>query len=134
MYRFIIRCTRPPARKDAEKDLEWFCKSLGLMGVRDKKRTSFKIFKILLKESRKGNVLTCEEIASRVHLSRAAVHYHLKNMVKSGLVINIDNAFELRMRNLQNIVDEIQKDIERALSDIRRIAQDIDKEFKMPVR
>jgi hypothetical protein len=46
--------------------------------------------------------------------------------MKAGLVVKFGSEFELRMNSLHKTIEEIEKDITRTLSDIKRIAGDID--------
>ena len=133
MKQITIRTLRPPAKKNLKKDIEWFCHSLGLLGERDKKKSSFRIFETIVKANRK-NGISADELARAVGMSRTAVMHHVNTMIMAGLVVKEGGRFELRMKSLQKIVDEIELDINRTLRAVREVAKDIDKRMNFPVR
>lgn len=130
----MIRTTHPPTECDVEKDIEWFCESLGLLGKRDKHKTGLRIFMILIESSKNKKMVSVNEIAKRAGVTRTTVIHHLKTMKGAGLVVRKNGNYELRMRSLQKIVDEIKLDIERTLNTVREIAEDIDRMLNLPVR
>lgn len=121
----IVR-SRKPKEKDINKELQWISKSLGLFSERDKEKSCFRVFVQLLEESHNHNPLSSDEIASRSNLSRATVIHHINRLMDSGLVIQRNNRYILRVDNLQNLVDEIEKDMVNFFKDIKKIAKDID--------
>lgn len=127
-----IRSLRQPTEEDIDNDIEWFCESLGLLGERDRDKTGLKIFKSILKAKNSG--ISAEDLSEKANISRTAVIHHTKTMINSGLIVKEGGIFELRMRSLQKVVDEIRLDMERVLKSIREIAEDIDREFMLPVR
>ncbi|MCD6590896.1 MAG: ArsR family transcriptional regulator [Candidatus Aenigmarchaeota archaeon] len=129
-----IRSLKPPTRANLDEDLEWFCKSLGLVNRRDKHKTCFKVFRLIIDYSKKGEEISANEIARQIGITRTAVIHHLRTLKDAGIVINEGTTYELRMRSLQKIVDEIKMDLERTLAHVREIAEDIDKMLEMPVR
>mgnify|MGYP005631848785 CR=1 FL=1 len=125
---------KQPTKETLEKDIEWFCESLGLLGERDKQKTGLKVFKAVLNEVNRDNEISAEDIANKIKMSRTAVMYHLNMMLEAGMLRRDGCMFELRTINLQKLVDEIERDIERTFHLIREIAEDIDKSMKLPVR
>ena len=73
--------------------------------------------------------MTSDEIALRSNISRATVIHHLNRLIESGLVIPHNTKYLLRSDNLEDLVDEIKKDMLRALEDIKSMAEDIDEEL-----
>ncbi len=134
MKEITLRVLRPPVEDDIDLDIQWFCRSLGLLGKRDVNNTGFKIFKILLENCKEGCTISVNEIAQRVGMTRTGIVHHLNIMRNAGLVINQGTHYELRMRSLQKTVDEIRLDIERVIQTIRDVATDIDKRLNLPVR
>ncbi len=121
----IIRYRRP-AKKDLNDELQFFGNSLGLFGDRDKDRSCFRVFIELLKATRVNNGMSSDELAARTGLSRGTVVYHLKRLMDSGLVIYEEGKYFLRAGNLQAVMEEIQKDVNRTMDDLTRIAGEID--------
>lgn len=134
MKREFQKITIIKLRKSSEKnlnaDLQWFSNSLGLFNERDKEKSCFRVFIALIKASRaRREGLTSDEIALRSNISRATVIHHLNRLIESGLVIPHNTKYLLRSDNLEDLVDEIKKDMLRALEDIKSMAEDIDEEI-----
>ena len=121
-----MRKLREPTDKDTSKDIEWVCNSLGFVTARDQGQTAFKILRALVKSAKKGVGMTSEELTKVVEPTIGSVIYHLKKLMKSGLVIKIGSIYELRMNSLLSTIEEIQKEIDFAVEDIKSIAKDID--------
>lgn len=131
---YIIRVIRPPHYKNLEEDLKWICKVLGITSNRDRNETSYKIFREILYASRNNRFPTIEELSNNLKISRTAVLHHVRVMMERGIIIRHGKYLEMRTMNLENTLDEIFEDLERAISNIKRIAESIDKELKLPVR
>jgi len=124
----IIRF-RKPLKKDINEELQWLGSSLGLFNLRDKDSSCFRIFIELVKSSRKKKPLSSDELAYKTGLSRGTVIHHLNRLMGSGIVVNEKNKYILRVENLKVLVEEIEKDIKRACSDLKEIAKNIDEEL-----
>lgn len=121
--------SRKPAQNDINKDLQWFSESLGLFNERDKERSCFRIFVELVKSSRRKQLLSSDELAERTNLSRGTVIHHINRLIESGLVSVYDGRYLLRVENLETLVAEVQKDLNRVFSDLKEIAQELDSEL-----
>ena len=124
----IIR-HRKPSSKDINTKLQWFGSSLGLFNLRDKDKSCFRIFIELLKSSKHNQGLTSDEIAEKSNLTRGTVVHHLDKLIKAGLVVHDHNKYILRVDNLSMLVEEIKKDVQRTMNDLKEIAEIIDKEL-----
>ncbi len=120
---------RKPAEKDVNADLQWFSRSLGLFGERDREKSCFRVFLELVKAIKRGKGLSSDEIALRSNLSRATVIHHLKRLQDSGLVIYFEGKYILRVENLESLITEVKKDVLRTLEDLHDIAKDLDEEL-----
>lgn len=124
----IVRYSKP-LKKNINEDLQWFGSSLGLFNLRDRNSSCFRIFIELVKSSRKKKPLSSDELAYKTGLSRGTVIHHLNKLIGSGMVVSEKNKYILRVENLKVLVDEIEKDIKRACSDLKEIAKNIDEEL-----
>jgi predicted transcriptional regulator len=122
----IIRTTKP-IKKDINQQLQWFGDSLGLFNLRDKDKSRFRIFIELLKAAKTRQPLTSDEIAEKLNLSRGTVIHHVNSLMEAGIVVHQEGRYMLRVENLKVLIEEIEKDAERALDDLKEIANDIDK-------
>jgi len=126
----LIKSSRPEGR-DINSDLQWLGSSLGLFNIRDKDKSTFRIFIELLKNSKKKRLLSSDEIAERLKLSRGTVIHHMNKLMEAGIVMNERNRYLLREDNLELLVTDIGKDIKRTVNDLRTIAKEIDKWFEI---
>ena len=134
LEQFIVRKLRELTEKQLDKDIEWVCNSLGFVTPRDHDKTAFKILKALIKSAKEGKGMTSEELTQVVEPTIGSVIYHLKKLMKAGLVVKLDGNYELRMNSLLTTIDEIQKDINMSLKDIKKVAEDIDNKIGLEHR
>lgn len=114
--------------------MEWFCRSLGLLGKRDRNKTGMKIFAMLVEAAKEYKSVDADVVAQKVKVTRTAVLHHIRTMEDEGLVERGNGGFGLRAHNFRDLVDEIEKDVVRALGSIKEIAEDMDSRMNMPVR
>lgn len=124
----IIRTSRPRHR-DVNEELKWLGQSLGLFSERDKESSLYRLFVELLQSSKRGEALTSDQLAFRLDLSRGTVVHHLNKLLESGLVISHRNKYNLRVNNLEVLVDELRRDVRRTLDNLKQIAKQIDEEL-----
>ncbi len=124
----IIR-SQKPSKNNLNEELKWFGRSIGLFGLRDKDKSCYRVFVELLRSARAQKPLTSDEIAYRLKLSRGTVVHHLNKLIESGVVMSNKNQYMIRVDNLAVLVDELEKDMERAFSDLREVARIIDSEL-----
>jgi len=124
--RITIVNIRKPVTRNVNQELQWLGTSLGLFNLRDKDKSCFRIFIELLKAAKVKQPLRSDEIASRANLSRGTVIHHINKLMESGIVVNEGNRYMLRVDNLKSLIDEVEKDIERACDGLNDIASEID--------
>ncbi len=124
--RITIINARKPSQKNVNQELQWLGTSLGLFNVRDKDKSCFRIFLELLKAAKAKSPMTSDEMADRLQLSRGTVIHHINKLMESGLVVHEKQKYMLRVDNLQLLIDELEKDINRTMGDLREVAQSID--------
>ncbi len=129
LNRITIVKLRKPTDKDVNKDLQWLSESFGLFGERDKEKSTFRVFLELIKATRKRTALSSDDIALKSHLTRATVIHHLHKLQESGLVMNHENVYILRVDNLESLVSEVRKDVLRAFQDLQDVAKELDEEL-----
>jgi len=134
LRQFTVKRLREPVDKQLDEDIEWICNSLGFLSSRDQDKTAFRIFKALIEAAKDGSGLTSEELTEFVEPTIGSVHYHLKKLMRAGLVVKLGSAYELRMNSLRKTIEEIERDIHRTLADIKRIAGDIDNQVGLEHR
>lgn len=123
----VIRTKKPDAYNLNEL-LQWFGGSLGLFNLRDKDRSCFRVFIILLKDVKgKAIGLTSDDIAELTSLSRGTVVHHLNKLIEAGLVSNERNKYYLKVDNLEELVELVKRDTNRAFDNLKEIGVEIDR-------
>ena len=128
--RIIINRHKRPEEQNLNQELQWLCDSLGLFGSRDKDKSRFRTFLILLK-SVDSEGLTSDQISDKVGLSRGTVVHHLHSLMNSGLVISERSRYMIRVDNLSELIDEVERDILKTISELKEAASDIDKRLNL---
>ncbi|MBI2558112.1 winged helix-turn-helix transcriptional regulator [Candidatus Woesearchaeota archaeon] len=124
--RITIVNIRKPAEHNVNQELQWFGSSLGLFNLRDKDKSTFRVFIELLKSAKAKHTLTSDELALRLALSRGTIIHHINKLMESGIVIHEGNRYTLRVENLKSLIEEVEKDIKRACDDLKEVAKEID--------
>ena len=125
--RITIFNIRKPAERNINDELQWLGSSLGLFNLRDKDKSCFRVFIELIKNAKIGKSLSSDEIAYRLSLSRGTVIHHINKLIDSGMVIQADRGYILRVSTLRELIDEVEKDLRRTCDELRDMAQEIDK-------
>jgi len=125
--RVTIVTSRKPRERTVNEELQWFGQSLGLFNLRDRDKSCFRVFIELLKSAKRKQPLSSDELAIRLNLTRGTVIHHINKLMESGIVVYGKKKYLLRVDNLKELVSEIEKDIERACSDLKEVADDIDR-------
>jgi len=124
--RITIVNIRKPNEHNVNQELQWFGSSLGLFNLRDKDKSTFRVFIELLKSAKAKQTLTSDELAARLDLSRGTIIHHINKLIESGLVIHEGNTYILRVDNLKSLIVELEKDLRRACDDLKEVAKEID--------
>ena len=122
-----IVTSRMPHERAINQELQWFGESLGLFNLRDRDKSCFRVFIELLKSAKRKQPLSSDELALRLDLSRGTVIHHINKLIEAGIVVPGRKKYLLRVDNLREVVNEIEKDVERACSDLKEVADDIDR-------
>jgi predicted transcriptional regulator len=112
--------------RNINDELQWFGSSLGLFSLRDKDKSTFRIFIVLLKSLKSQKTLTSDEIAHLTNLSRGTVIFHLNKLMESGIVSQERNKYALNVENLKELVDLVEGNIKKTMDNLRTVAGDID--------
>ena len=126
LSQFTVKKLREPVEKQLDEDIEWVCNSLGFLTLRDQDKTASRILNALIQSAGEGKGLTSEELTQLVEPTIGSVIYHLKKLMKAGLVVKLNSTYELRMNSFFKTIDEIEREIISILRDIKKIAGDID--------
>lgn len=121
----IIRAKRPPLT-NVNDELQWFGGSLGLFSLRDKDRSAFRIFIELVKAGQNQDMISSDDLAVRLGLTRGTVVHHLNKLLEAGIIINNRNRYELRVNSLRALVQELENDMRQTCEELYRVAEQLD--------
>lgn len=122
-FSITIKKIKKPKNSNLNQDIQIISQSLGLFTKRDKEKSCFRVFIEILKH--KG--LTAEEITVSTNLTRATIIHHLNSLMKNGLVIKKKHRYYLRGNNLEGLIKEVSKDMNKTFSDLNKLAKNIDR-------
>lgn len=128
--RITIIKIRRPERPSLNEELQWFGSSLGLFNLRDRDKSCFRIFIELLRATKENHSITSDELAEKLQLSRGTVVHHLHKLMETGLVVYERKGYILRVHNLSALIEELEEDMARTCTTLRKIAEDIDRRMR----
>ena len=127
--RFTIINMHRPYKSTINEDLQWLGSSLGLFSLRDKDKSCFRIFIELLKSAKRHQGLSSDEMAARLKLSRGTIIFHINKLASTGIVINDKNKYMLRVDSLKELINEIDKDLNRTMDRLKEVGDKIDEQL-----
>lgn len=122
---------RSTPQQNIHDQLIWLAESFGLLSLRDKDKSCYRLFIELVKCTKTKQALTSDELANRLSLSRATTIHHLKNLIKHGLVKHIDNRYVMTTDSLIELMQEIDNNYKRTMKQIAVIAKKLDDELQL---
>jgi len=120
---------QPTARPDVNEELQYLGGALGLFNLRDKDKTRFRVFIALLKALKRQEGMSSDDLADQLGLTRATVLHHLEALMDAGIVENNKGIFQLRVDNLEELVDLVQADIDKTMMELKEVARNVDREL-----
>ncbi len=126
----IIRIHHPDS-DNINEELQYLGHSLGLFSERDKDKSCYRIFVILIKALKTRKQLTSDDIAALTHLSRGTVIHHLTRLMEAGIVTNQKNYYILSVDNMAELVDLVKKNLDKTFTQLQGIAKNIDKKLAL---
>jgi predicted transcriptional regulator len=131
IFRISISPVERPLSRNVNEELQWLGGTLGLFGLRDKDKSCFRIFIELVKHARASEMVSSDELAERLHLTRGTVIHHINKLMDSRIVIVKHNRYVLRESTLSALVDKLRADLDSSLNELQDIAQDLDKRLEL---
>jgi len=132
-FKIVIRRIERPFSGSVEDEFEWICRTLGFFEAIDREKTASNLFKEVVAATEMKKPLTSSELAEKVGMSRGSVVNHLNNLQRSGLVVRQGRNYLARSRSMLRTIEEIEEDIDRIFSKMKKTAREIDEEFGLKV-
>lgn len=123
----IIRRVDNPPEPTPESKLEWICECLGIDPSDELARG---IFKELVLASEKGEGVSTREMKEKSNVTQGAIVYHMNSFMRSGIIVKQGRRYYLRSRSLENTIEDIEQDMLRMMSRMRKIAKLLEDDFK----
>lgn len=127
----IIKTREQPEATDINELIQWLGGSLGLFNPRDKDKSCYRIFVVLLKQLKShGSGLSSDDIATATKLSRGTVIHHLNRLMDAGLVSAHRGLYGLRVDSLEELVEQIQAQVNKTFEDVKKVATFLDRRLE----
>ncbi|MGV8172439.1 MAG: ArsR family transcriptional regulator [Candidatus Woesearchaeota archaeon] len=126
----IIRM-RKPEQEHINDELKFLGESLGLFSERDKDKSCFRIFILLIKALKTGHKLTSDEIADSTNLTRGTIIHHLNRLMESGIVVSQKNYYMLAVDSMEELVELVKNNLTKTFDNLKPIARNIDKKLEL---
>jgi len=126
----LVKIRQMP-KHNIHEELIWFANSLGLVNKRDKDKSCYRLFIELVKAAKNKELLSSDDLAARLNLTRATVIHHLKNLNRMGIVKHIDGRYILTSDSLIELMRDIDNNYRRTMKQIYAIAKAIDDELEL---
>lgn len=108
-----------------------FGNNLGLFGLRDRDKSCYRIFIVLVKALKLKLELTSDEIALQTGLTRGTIVHHLNNLMDAGIVTNYRNKYFIDVDNLTELVKDMRKNVDGFFNNLAVLADRIDEDLKL---
>ena len=106
-HKITIVTVRRSREDNINKELQWLGNSLGLFNLRDRDSSCFRVFITLVRKAKRNEVMSSDEIAERLHLTRGTVVHHLTKLMNAGIVVRESGGYLLRENNLRDVIKDI---------------------------
>lgn len=117
---------REPREPNLNDLLQWFGESLGLFSSRDKDKSCYRIFILLIKALKLKVGLTSDEIAMQTNLTRGTVIHHLNTLMDMGVVVNVRNKYSLNFDTLEELTEKVRVEVNKTFDNLKNIGSKID--------
>jgi len=131
-FELSLKGIEPPFSNNLSEELDYLCKSFGLLEPLGKEKTASLVFKELYNSSRieKGHhgMLSSSELAKRLGISRGAVINQLNNLQRSGLVVKRGRQYAVRSNSILRTIEELESDVDKVFEKAKKVARKIDED------
>jgi len=117
----------PQTQQNPDEQLKFICECFGIDPEKDS--LAYEIFKEIVEAQKGDKGVRTIEVTKRVHVTQAAVVYHMNTFMRTGLIVKDGREYRLRGRTLDETFDELEQDMIRRIRRMREIARAIDETF-----
>ncbi len=120
-----------PDLSNINLNIQYLGSCLGLFGLRDKDSSCFRLFVELVKIAKKKSVISSDELAFKLGLSRGTVVHHLNKLIAAGIVTRADNRYFLVKPTMFQVVEHIEKEVNTLMKNLKKVAKKLDEQIGM---
>lgn len=121
-----MKTPRKVPRSDLDSQISWICHNLGLVQGRDTENITQKLFATLLRELSRGEPPTSERLSQLLAIEQQRVNYHLRALIKAGLVKREKRRLILQEETLEETLEEIRRRMNKRMTKAVQTAKAID--------
>ncbi len=124
----IIKSVEKPYSNDPDSFISWFCKSFGLESELDNNDSIEKdLLKGFIEAALSGKGISSSDLAKKFKIARTTIIYHLNRLIDAGWIVKRGRIYYLRGKELSDVIEEIEYDINREMMRMLDIARQFDK-------
>jgi predicted transcriptional regulator len=103
-----------------------FGQALGLFSSRDKDKSCYRIFIVLVKALKANIELSSDDLAMQTGLTRGTIIHHLNRLMEAGIVTSHRSKYYINYDSLSDLVEDMRKNINSMIDDLKKTAEQID--------
>ncbi|MEM4256822.1 MAG: helix-turn-helix domain-containing protein [Candidatus Diapherotrites archaeon] len=128
-FKLIIKKIESPFSENPQDKFNWICESFGLFHASGKEKAASFIFRELIRAAEEDRKLALSDLVEISGLSRGAITNHLNNLLLAGMIVKQGRFYYARSKSVYRIIEEIEQDLLRIFSELKKNAIDIDTEL-----
>ena len=102
-----------------------------MFSLRDKDKSCYRIFIVLVKALKLRVELSSDELALQTGLTRGTVIHHLNHLMATGIVVNYRNKYSIAFDTLEELVTQMRASVNNVFDDISGLAKQIDNDLDL---
>jgi len=122
----IVKETENP-KNNIKALLLLFGQALGLFSTRDRDKSCYRIFIVLVKALKAGVELSSDELAAQTGLTRGTIVHHLNRLMEAGIVTNYKSKYYINYETLEDLVEDMRTSVNAMIDEVKKTAKHIDK-------
>ncbi len=130
IFKIVLKRVERPYQESLDEEFKWICQTMGFFEAIDKDKTASNVLKEVILATELNRALTSTQIAEKIGMSRGATSNHLRNLMRSGIIIKDGRYYMARSRSFYRTIEELEDEVELIFKRLKKIAKEIDNEFE----
>ncbi|ASI13515.1 ArsR family transcriptional regulator [Candidatus Mancarchaeum acidiphilum] len=124
----IIKSVDKPYSDDPDSFISWFCKSFGLESeIENSDSIEKDLLKQFINAALAGKGISSSDLTENFKIARTTIIYHLNRLIEAGWIVKRGRMYYLRGKELSDVIEEIEYDINREMMKMLDIAKQFDR-------